>query len=218
MIEIKGLSKKYKNNILFENTDAVFEDDNITFIMGENGCGKTSLIKCLCGLESYSGSIVYDHNSESTDSRGSMLVIWDDCVFFRNLSGIDNLRIFDDVHSKEEIINIAGRYLSIEKLRKKVKKYSYGQKKMLSLALAELLKPKILIMDEVTNGLDYNSLKKLKRDLSEWKRSALIIMTGHNLDFYSAVADRLFLIKDRKLLSREIENEGLADIYDKEFY
>lgn len=96
-------------------------------------------------------------------------------------------------------------------------RYSYGQKKLLSLALVELMHPKILIMDEITNGLDYSALKRLKVRIKEWKKDSLIILTGHNLDFYTAVADDLFILKDQKIVKSEKSDKNFGDIYDKEF-
>ncbi len=220
MIELKELSKNYRNTVILEKCNSVFEDGRISFIMGKNGCGKTTLIKCMCDLESFSGDILFDGRKLDTDTRKSFLTVWDDCTFYQNLSGIDNLMLLDDEHNKhnkEDIKQIALNYLSPEKLKKKVGRYSYGQKKLLSLALVELMHPKILIMDEITNGLDYSALKRLKVRIKEWKKDSLIILTGHNLDFYTAVADDLFILKDQKIVKSEKSDKNFGDIYDKEF-
>lgn len=217
MIEINNFSKKYKNNDIFISSTAIFANDTVSFLMGKNGCGKTTLIKCICGLESYKGDIFFDKKKIDFETRKKMLTIWDDCVFYFNLSGIDNLRIFDSIHSKSKILEVALEYLSEEKLNENVIKYSYGQKKLLSLILVDLLCPQILIMDEITNGLDYSTLKRLKIKIAEWKKNSVVILTGHNLDYYSSITDSLFIVKNKSIIKKEFENSNFGDIYDKEF-
>ena len=105
--------------------------------MGHNGSGKTTLVKCIMRLESYSGQIIFNNSSNNS------LVVWDDCPFYNNLSWIKNLILFSEGKiDKKNIINLSLKYLDNDLLNRKVKLYSYGQKKKLALALVEILKPK----------------------------------------------------------------------------
>lgn len=218
MIKISDFSKRYGNDIIYDKVNAEFKSDNISFLMGKNGCGKTTLVKCISDLESYSGKIEFDGKQIDSEIRKNIFVIWDECTFYKNLSGFNNLLIFSEGKSKNEIKEAALKYFSPELIRKKVSRYSYGQKKKLSLALISILKPKIIIMDEITNGLDYAMLKKLKRDIQKWKKDSTIILTGHHLEFYSEIVDSLFLISDKKIKKYE-QNAGdkinLGEIYDE---
>ena len=164
MIEVKDFSKKYKNKIIIDKSSFSIKEKSISFFMGENGVGKTTFIKCLTGLEKYDGIICF--NSEVANN---FLVVWDDTPFYHNLSGLRNLYILcEDKYSKAVIEEKALLYLNNEMLKSKVKIYSYGQKKKLALALVDILKPDILFLDEVTNGLDYETIRELKKVLIQW--------------------------------------------------
>ena len=104
-------------------------------------------------------------------------------------------------------------------LRNKVKTYSYGQKKKLALALVEILQPKYLFMDEISNGLDFDMMKELKDDIKRWAETMTIFLTGHQFSFYNELVDSLFAFKDKQIVLLE-ENfsscgKTLEEIYDK---
>lgn len=223
MISINNLTKKYGKTKILEDVSCSFIDKRISFIMGNNGAGKTTLIKNIVGLEKYSGEILFNSQSITEEAKSEILVIWDDCPFYYNLKGLDNLVLFSyGKKNKSEIKEIASKYLSWETLKSKVKNYSYGQKKKLALILTEIVNPKILIMDEITNGLDFNSLKQLKSNLNIWKKDKLIILTGHHLEFYNNLIDDLFIIKN-KSLEKAVGDFSetkltLEEIYDSQIY
>ncbi len=218
MIEIKDFQKKYNNRLIVKVTDnIVFRDNAISFIMGPNGAGKTTLIKCIFGLESFEGTISVD----SVDNPAGIpngIAIWDDCPFYTNLSGKKNLLIFgENKKQKNEVLETAGKYLSSDVLNRRVKSYSYGQKKKLALALVDILEPKYLFMDEISNGLDYESVRSLKKHLRRLSEQMTIVLTGHQFAFYQDLYDDLFLIK-KQVLQKHVKdnNDSLEDVYDEE--
>lgn len=220
MIRVNNLSKKYKNNLLFENVNLVFENNKISFLLGKNGSGKTSLIKCMFSLEEYDGDILFDENKISK-VRKECFVIWDDAPFYTNLTGLQNLDILSEsAYSKGEIKNCALKYLGMDILKRKVKTYSYGQRKKLALILVDLLKPKYLVMDEISNGLDYESVCELKEQIKKWSEDMTIILTGHQFGFYNDIVDDIFVIKDKSITprSRDFQNdkESLEEVYNEE--
>lgn len=223
MIKLSNFNKSYKNNTIFEDVNIEFAYKKITFIMGSNGVGKTTLIKSIFKLEDYNGEVTFKENLHVDDIRKQCLVIWDDCPFYLNLSGINNLLIYAEKKiSKKYVNDIAIKYLSSDVLKRKVKSYSYGQKKKLALVLIELLDPEIIIMDEISNGLDYEMMQYLKKHLLELSKHKTIILTGHQFDFYNDIIDNLVILKDHSLteLKGDFKNSGrrLEDIYENELY
>jgi len=179
MIQVKNFSKSYSNQIIIKESNFEIKSQRISFLMGPNGAGKTTTIKCLMGMENYLGEILFD-GKKIDQVRDRCLVIWDDCPFYTNLSGFQNLLIFGEgKKSKNEIKEIASKYLDYHTIKNKVKTYSYGQKKKLALVLVEILEPKYLIMDEISNGLDFDMIRNLQKSIKSWSNSMTIILTGH---------------------------------------
>lgn len=212
MISVKDFSKKYRKKVIIEPSSFDIRSNRITFLMGENGAGKTTLIKCLAGLEEYQGDIRYGEGRKST------LVIWDDTPFYSNLTGLQNLYILgEEKQSKDRMHLFAEAYLSKETLKRKVQTYSYGQRKRLALALVEILKPDYLFMDEITNGLDYDTIRFLKTRITKWAEKMTLFLTGHHLDFYNELVEDVLFIREKHIIfikdfrNREKELEHIYD-------
>ena len=94
MISLNDFEKQY-DQLLFSNANTIFPSNEINFLMGKNGCGKTTLFKCLSGLENYKGTILYD-DKNLNEIRDELFVLWDDTPFYLKLSGYDNLILFSE--------------------------------------------------------------------------------------------------------------------------
>lgn len=221
MINVIGVSKKYGKKLVLDNISMTFPERKINFLMGKNGSGKTTFIKCLTDLEKYEGKIEIDGEA-FLHKKAETLVLWDDCPFYENLSGIDNLIIFGEgKYCASEIVTIVNEFLDEELLNKKVKAYSYGQKKKLGLAMAVILSPTYIIMDEISNGLDYDTLVLLKKLIIKWTEEKTIILTGHQFGFYNDMVDNVYVntpngslvsymdIKSKEITLEEIYNETM---------
>lgn len=221
MIRFDSISKMYAKKHILSNVSFEIDEKKISFIMGENGAGKTTLIKCMVNLEAYEGKITYN-NKLYENVRDKCFVLYDDCPFYSNLSGWNNLFLLSENRiAKAEVVKVAERYLDRQVLSSKVKKYSNGQRKKLGIILLELLNPKYIILDEISNGLDYLSLKELKVRIRQWSLNSTIIMTGHQFDFYNDLIDDLFLFKDGDIKKESSFSKGvnkLEEIYDEKMY
>lgn len=214
MITLKKFSKSYRKKPVVRCDDICFASNRISFIMAPNGCGKTTLLKCVVGLESFSGEICINGET-NTEKLTECLVIWDDCPLYSYLTGLNNLLIFcENKVDKVKIRNVARKYIDDDLLKRKVSTYSYGQKKRLALILAELLDPDILIMDEISNGLDFDTMLELKEHLKLLSANRTIILTGHQFAFYENLYDDLYLIRDGILEKFEGEDKKtLEEVY-----
>lgn len=221
MISFNLVGKAYGKNKVLDDVSVEIKEDRIIFIMGENGAGKTTLIKCMVDIEGYNGKILFN-NRKFRDVRKDFYVLFDDCPFYNNFSGIENLVIFSEGKlSKGEILKSAQKFLERKVLCSKVKNYSNGQRKKLGIILVDILKPKYIILDEVSNGLDYESLKDLKAIIKNWSENSTIIMTGHQFDFYNDLIDDLYLLKEGKIIKEESFVQGerkLEEVYDEKLY
>jgi len=209
MIEVSKLTKKYKNNIIFENIDITFEPNKIHFIMGKNGIGKTSFLKCLLGLDRFLGSILFSENL-----KGNIFAIFDDTPLYNNLNGFKNIALFlnHKCIEKEKILKIG--LLNERVLKSKVENYSLGERKKLNIIIASLSNASYIIMDETSNGLDIEALEEFQFILKNLKEKSTIIMTGHHLEFYNNVVDKFYILNNRKLTHVKEYEEKKGDLYE----
>ena len=248
-VEFVNFGKAYGSNRLFDSVNLSLREQKISFIMAPNGAGKTTLIKCILGLERYEGHIVSGGDSivsggdsleYSAVMRGRVLTVWDDCPFYRNMTGWQNLKLLAECPSgrkkaeetsrrkasrraptfRREIPGAAEEFLPSDILRRRVSSYSYGQKKKLALALAQIRDPEVLIMDEISNGLDYETMVDLKRKLRRWAEEKTVILTGHQFGFYNDLVDDVYWIRNRRLELAEKDfsdsGETLEELYERE--
>ena len=218
-MKIEGLTKKYKHATIFNNVNLNLDNKQIVFLMGANGVGKTTFLKCVLNLEKYDGQIKL--TEEEVLEANAISALYEGLPFYLNLTGYQNIRILVDKKIKENQLKEMCSVLLDEKtLRQKVQNYSYGQRKKLAILICMLNKPGFIFMDEVSGGLDYESIKKLKGLLTTWAQDSLVFLTGQNFDFYEDIIDTLLIIKDQKIIVYDTEyktrtnREGLANIYE----
>lgn len=213
MIEIDNLTKYYGKRVILQNINLQIPDHKIIFIAGRNGSGKTTLLKCLLNLEQYKGTIRYN-NQPLDEIREDLFVIYDSSPLYSNLTGVQNIKLLTRSNiTTDSIISQHYQMLSKEILKKKVKTYSFGQRKKLSLIIALINKPKFLFLDEVSNGLDYESLNELQILLRELTLTTTIVAIGHNFEYYSPIIDELILINDNSALHiSDYQSRGKGDI------
>lgn len=129
-----------------------------------------------------------------------------------NLTGLDNLilltrnRQIKELISKQKIDFLPLSFLSYVK----VKNYSLGEKKILSLLLLLLLAPRVVLLDEVLNGLDQKNRKVLLYCLVQLKKEAIVILSGHE-EYYLEMADELLNVKNGKI--EPITSEDLRSFF-----
>ena len=212
MIKFRDLSVAYTDKVIFKDVDLDIPDEGISFLMGKNGSGKTTLIKCILDLMDYKGKI--ETNCEKHDLK-ELFVIFDDSALYNGLTGLDNIMQFASC-DKKTAFEYGEQYLNRDLLLKKTKTYSYGERKKVFLIILEILKPKIIIMDEVSNGLDYETMVLLKERFLELSKNSLIIMTGHQFEFYKNIINRVYVIHDTTIERIEMDNNmSLEEIYEK---
>ena len=206
-IKVRNVSKEINGRKILDNINFDIYEGEIVGLVGPNGAGKSTLLKIMSGLypndeglvEYY--SIDLKHNYEKAMSLVGTLIESPD--LYKNLSGFDNLELFKsmfkDVDEKriKEIVEI----VEMEKhLGKKFKTYSLGMKERLGIAASLINKPKILILDEPTNGLDPIGVKNVMNLLKEMKCTTILI-SSHLLSEIEQLCDRVIFINSGKIVS-----------------
>lgn len=209
IVKILNVFKKYSNTTVLKNINLTVKEGEIIGLIGPSGSGKTTLIKLIMGMEKIdSGSIhVLDKKIPNLQVLNHIGYMAQSDALYEELNGKENLEFFCKLFnlSKSKIkerIQYASKLVNLENdLSKKVSNYSGGMKRRLSLALALIQNPKLLILDEPTVGIDpklrfsiWNELKALK---SEGKT---IILTTHVID-EAEKCDKLALIREGEIIA-----------------
>ncbi|MCI8489852.1 MAG: ATP-binding cassette domain-containing protein [Lachnospiraceae bacterium] len=200
-IEINHVTKNFGAETILHDIHISMEQGKVYGISGNNGSGKTVLMKCICGfLPVTSGSIRIDGKIIGTeiDFPESIGVIIETPGFLIHLSGLRNLELLASLRgqiSTEEIRRAIIRAGLNPDLKKPVAKYSLGMRQRLGIAQAIMEDPKFLILDEPFNGLDKHGAADIRALLLELKqRGKTILLASHNSEDIRILCDRVFEI------------------------
>ncbi len=186
MVELRNVSKAYKNNVLFTNLNLKISRGDICGIVGENGSGKSVLLKMICGLALPDAGEIFvgGEKIEKGKFPRDIGVILDSTGFLPGESGLDNLLLLASIRGKtgrREVEETMRRVGLKPELEVAVGKYSQGMKQRLAIAQALMEKPSLLILDEPLNAIDIHSVvyfRKLFQELNQ-KEGVTIILTSH---------------------------------------
>lgn len=220
VIKVRNISKTINKKKILDNINFDIYEGEIVGLVGKNGAGKSTLLKIMTGLYSYDeGEIYYYNYNLKTDYEKAMSIVGtliENPNMYSNLTGKKNLELFKsmfkgiDEGTVEEIVRI----VEMEKyLGKKFKTYSLGMKERLGIASSLINKPKILILDEPTNGLDREGIKKIMKMLKELKDTTIII-SSHMLNDIEELCNKIIFINDGKIDSIKIkQNDNKKNVF-----
>lgn len=214
-IEIIDMSKNIKSNHILEHINMKLAAGNIYGFRGKNGCGKTMLMRCVCGLiMPTTGKVMINGKELHKDiaipqSIGALI---ENPSFLPQYTGYHNLKMLASLTGriKAEDIKLALKRVGLDPEDKRAyRKYSLGMKQKLGIANAIMGEPDIIILDEPINALDEESVKKVKDVLQELKeKGKLIIIACHDKEELEYLANIIYTIKNGRVMGTEMENEN----------
>ena len=186
-IKVENVSKDFAQERVLRSVTREFESGLIHGIVGNNGSGKTVLMKCICGfLVPTEGKITVNGQivGKDVDFPGNMGLIIETPGFLPNVSGVKNLEILASLNKKIGLSEIAEAIRTVgvdPKLNKPVGKYSLGMRQRLGIAQAIMEDPKLLILDEPLNGLDKHGVAEMRALIKSLKaKGKTILLASHN--------------------------------------
>lgn len=229
MIEAKGLSKFYGPFVAIKDLSFTIPEGQICAFLGPNGAGKSTTMKILTGFLSASegkafiaGHNVHDDRLEAAKKLGYLP---ENGPLYADMTPMELLQFFGEARGMDQ--NTLNKRIKIvieqcalgEVLEKAIGKLSKGFRQRVGLAQALLHDPEVLIMDEPTSGLDPNQIRDFRTNIKKLGKSKTILLSTHILQEVDAVADRVIVIHEGKLVfdgdPEKLKKDGSLD---SEFY
>ena len=227
VIEVKEIRKNFKKVEAVKGVSLTINDGEILGLLGPNGAGKSTTISIISTLfPPSSGEVLYEGKNILKNPRGFreiLGVVPQEIALYPELTGYENLRFFGKVYGlkgKEleeriqevlEIIGLNGR------VRDLVKNYSGGMKRRVNIGCALLHKPKILIMDEPTVGIDPQSRNHILETVKRLREQGMtIIYTSHYMEEVEYLCDRIYIMDHGEIIATGSKEELKEQISNEE--
>ena len=211
MISANNVTLRVGKKALFEDVNIKFTEGNCYGMIGANGAGKSTTLKMIAGiLKPTKGSIIFNKHPWKRSDLSNIGALIETPPLYGNLTARENLKV------RTELLNISdGRIdevLEISGLtgtgKKRAGQFSMGMKQRLGIAIALLNNPKLLILDEPTNGLDPVGIEELRNLIRQFpKQGMTVILSSHILSEVEQIADYIGIICNGKLEYEAPENK-----------
>lgn len=203
-IRLKDVYKTMKGTQVLKGVNLTVEQGDIVGIRGINGSGKTMVLRAIAGLIRVDGSVeIGGKKMEPGECPKDIGVLVEMPGFLPEFTGKKNLQLLGMLQEgvTEEDIEEAMNAVGLDpKDRRHYKKYSLGMKERLGIAQAILKKPKLILLDEPTNGIDSEGIQMLEELLRRLKEAgSTIVVTSHDRDFLDAVTSQCYEMKEGSL-------------------
>lgn len=206
MIEINDMSLNIKGHEILSCVNMSMTEGNIYGLVGNNGSGKTMLMKCICGFVRPTSGAVIVHDEmigRDVDYIKDAGVIIETPGFIMYYSGIKNLKMLSEISGISDMAEIreAMEVCGLNPdLRLPVKRYSLGMRQRLGIAQAIMEDPSILILDEPMNGLDKDGVETIRKLLIKMRdEGKLILLASHNREDIDILCDEVYEVEKGKV-------------------
>lgn len=204
-IRLKNVEKKIKGTEVLKGVNLTVKQGDIVGIRGINGSGKTMILRAIAGLIRVDGSVeIGGKKMEPGEFPNDIGVLIEMPGFLPEFTGKKNLQLLGMLQEgvMEKDIDEAMTSVGLNPLdRRHYRKYSLGMKERLGIAQAILKKPKLILLDEPTNGIDSDGIQMLKKLLPNLKKEgSTIVVASHDREFLDAVTSQCYEMKEGQLL------------------
>lgn len=200
ILETENLCKTFKKQEANKDISISVKRNSIYGLLGANGAGKSTFLKMITGmLRPTSGEIIFDGHKWSRKDLSNIGSLIEAAPLYENLTAIENLKVRTTVlrlpdSRMEEVLNIVDLKGTG---KKKAGQFSMGMKQRLGIAIALLNNPKLLILDEPTNGLDPFGIQELRELIKSFPEKGITVMlSSHILSEVEQVADHIGIISN----------------------
>jgi len=212
ILETKDLVKKFGDLVAVDNISFRINQGEIFGLLGPNGAGKTTTISMIsCLLEPTSGDVLVDGNSviKNPDKvKKALGIVPQEIALYPTLTAAENLKFWGRMYGitgqllKERISEVLEIVGLAERAKDRIETYSGGMKRRINIAAGMLHRPKILLMDEPTVGIDPQSRNHILETVQKLNRDGMtIVYTSHYMEEVEAICERVGIIDHGKIMA-----------------
>ncbi|HES7139927.1 TPA: lantibiotic protection ABC transporter ATP-binding protein [Streptococcus pyogenes] len=222
MLKIQNLKKSYGKRTILNNVNMNIPKGKVYALIGPNGAGKSTIMKILTGLVSKtSGSIIFEGREWSRRDLRKIGSIIEEPPLYKNLSAYDNMKVVTTMLgvSESTILPLLNKVGLGDIDKRPIKQFSLGMKQRLGIAISLINSPKLLILDEPTNGLDPIGIQELREIIESFKSEGMTIMiSSHILSEVEHLADFIgFIYEGKIVLEKEYDgSENLEELFNNQ--
>lgn len=213
LVKIENLCKKYsqKADYTIENINIVGNAGEIIGILGHNGAGKSTTIKCITGMHPYEYGTIricgYEMMEEPIEAKKNFGYVSDDHVLFEKMTGYEFINFMADIYKvskedREARVEMFQQLFALgDSIYNPISSYSHGMKQKISIMGALIHNPKVFILDEPMVGLDPYTANQVKEFFkSHSAQGNLVLFSSHNLETVEKLCHRAYIIDQGKIL------------------
>jgi len=217
VLEVKNIRKSFEDNLVLNNLSLVVPDHTATVLIGSSGSGKSTLLRCINLLDTIDDGSIYLDGKEISDPeinvdevRKSLGMVFQSFNLFPHMSVLDNITLspirvhkVSKTQARDEAMTLLRRFDLADKADQYPDRLSGGQQQRVAIIRSIAVKPRLLLLDEVTSALDpvlVNEVLSIVRDLKS--DGMAMVLATHEMGFATQVADEVCFLKDGNIIER----------------
>ena len=217
VLEVKNLRKSFEDNVVLNNLSIDVPDHTATVLIGASGSGKSTLLRCINLLDTIDDGSIYLDGKEISDPkvdvdevRKSLGMVFQSFNLFPHMSVLDNITLspirvhkMSKTQARDEAMTLLRRFDLADKADQYPDRLSGGQQQRVAIIRSIAVKPRLLLLDEVTSALDpvlVNEVLSIVRDLKS--DGMAMVLATHEMGFATQVADEVCFLKDGNIIER----------------
>jgi polar amino acid transport system ATP-binding protein len=217
VLEIKNLRKCFDDNLVLDDLSLAVPDHTATVLIGASGSGKSTLLRCINLLDSIDDGSIFLDGREISDPgidvdevRRSLGMVFQSFNLFPHMSVLDNITLspirvhrIPKAQARDEAMTLLRRFDLADKADQYPDRLSGGQQQRVAIIRSIAVKPRLLLLDEITSSLDpvlVNEVLSIVRDLKT--EGMAMVLATHEMGFATQVADEVCFLKNGKIVER----------------
>ena len=217
VLEVKNLRKSFEENVVLNDLSLDVPDHTATVLIGASGSGKSTLLRCINLLDTIDDGSIYLDGKEISDPkvdvdevRKSLVMVFQSFNLFPHMSVLDNITLspirvhkMSKTQARDEAMTLLRRFDLADKADQYPDRLSGGQQQRVAIIRSIAVKPRLLLLDEVTSALDpvlVNEVLSIVRDLKS--DGMAMVLATHEMGFATQVADEVCFLKDGNIIER----------------